>query len=239
MKNLVLSFFLYFIMASSNGQLSGVYCADLYKDVQYYLNFLDDGQYYMDMVEDITLNFLDKRAISIGHYSIEGKVVSLKDIVHNFQMELVINNDSLKMEKSFCFLNNKTFGFKTSYVDTNTLNFLKDYDSVSINQNRAEYKIQNRKIYPLFIGDYSSERRFRVFYYQLTLNRDSSYILSFKDVLISEGIWIRKGVELILFDKWLKKRFYLMIGKRVLISKLLPGDYESVMLKRSPSPRKN
>jgi hypothetical protein len=239
MKKILILSLLYSIMLIANGQLSGDYVADLYKKVQYYISFFNDGQYYMDMMEDVTTDILDKRTISIGHYSIEGKEVCLKDKVHNFQMKLIIVNDSLKMEKSFCFMNNKTFGFKSSYVDTIALNWLKDCDSVSINRDRAEYKIQNQKKYPLVIGDYSSEKRFRVFYYQLTINRDSTYILSFKDVLISEGTWNREGVELVLYDACLKHRFYLLIRRRSLISKLLPGDYKSSILEIYPSKRNN
>jgi hypothetical protein len=233
MRNTLLALLFLFNLTIVHGQLSGVYIAAFRKKVEYYLRFSKDGQYYIDMTEHLTNDVLDNRTMSIGHYFLNGKEVSLIDKIHNFQIKLVIVNDSLKMKNSFCFMNNLTFGFKSNYVDTHTLNWLKDYDSISIKKDIAEYIILNRKLYPLVFGDYSAIECVQcAFEYRLTILRDCTYSLYFKDLLISKGNWNREGVELILYDKSLEHKFYLMIGKRVLISKLLPGDYKSVILKR-------
>jgi hypothetical protein len=130
-------------------------------------------------------------------------------------------------------MKDKTFKYKSSYVDMNTLNWLKNFDSVSIEKDRADYKILNQKMFPIAYQDYQSKKYgLRSFRYRLTINKDSTYSLYVENLLISDGHWNRKGVELILYDTCLKQRFYLMIGDRVLISKLLPGDYESTILQR-------
>lgn len=240
MKKTMLVLLFFSTLNIVRGQLSGVYVADFKDKVEYYLRFFNDRQYYMDIVVHETSDILDVRTMSIGQYSVKGKEISLKDKIYNFQMELVIINDSLKMEKSFCFLKDKTFNFKSTYVDKLPFNWLKDYDSVSIEKERVEYKIQNPKIYSLAYGDYFSVKCIQcALRYCLTINEDNTYRIYFRDLLISEGFWEREGVELILNDTSLKQRFYMMIGNRVLISKLLPGDYESVILKRSPAIRKN
>lgn len=233
MKKIFLSLLLFFILISVDGQLSGVYVANFRDKIEYYVTFSNDGQYYMDLLEYLTIDILDNRTISIGHYSVVNNEVILRDKIHNFQMKLVIANDTLKMEKSFCFMKDKTFKYKSSYVDMNTLNWLKNFDSVSIEKDRADYKILNQKMFPIAYQDYQSKKYgLRSFRYRLTINKDSTYSLYVENLLISDGHWNRNGVELILYDTCLKQRFYLMIGDRVLISKLLPGDYESTILQR-------
>ncbi|MBK7132275.1 MAG: hypothetical protein IPH69_05435 [Bacteroidales bacterium] len=235
MKKMLLIFSFNLMLSLVNAQLSGRYVADFRKNVEYSINFLNDGHYYIDMVEHLTNDVLDKRIMSIGHYSTDGEEVTLIDKIHNFRMELVFVNDSLNMKKSFRFIKGKSFGFRSSYVDKYTLNWLSDYDSVSVEKERKKYKTQNQKIYKLIYGNYFSSGCLQcAFEYRVTILRDNTYLLYFQDLLISEGTFTREGVELILIDKWLNQRFYLMIGKRVLISKLLPGDYESSILQRYP-----
>jgi hypothetical protein len=233
MKKLISSLLLYSLMTMAHGQLAGVYVADFTKKVEYYLRFSNDGQYYIDIIEHLTNDILDKRTMSIGYYIVDGKMVNLKDKVHNFQMQLNIDNDSLKMIDSFYLLKGKSFGFRSTYVDAFTLDWLKNFDSISVEKDRAKYKIKNYKLFPLANGIYLSNKCVQCeFEYRLMINKDSTYNLYFKDLLISEGTWKRKGVELILYDTSLKHQFHLMIGHRVLISKLLLGDYESTVLQK-------
>ena len=238
MKKILPAILLFFTFTMTYSQLSGVYSADLYKKVQYYLSFLD-GQYSIEMNENVTNDILGARTMSIGNYSIEGKEVRLIDKVHNFQMTLLLVNDSLVMKNSFCFLKDKTFGFKSSYVDKINFNWLKDFDSVRVEKERTEYKNQNKKKFPLIYDDYLlRESLFGSMRYCLTINQDYTYRLYFKTMIISEGNWSREGVELVLYDTCLKHQFYLMIRKRSLISKWLPGDYKSSILE-SYSSNKN
>ncbi len=236
MKRILIILFLFPLMNSAHGQLSGDYVADFKEKVEYYLSFLNDGQYYMEIIVHETNDILDNRTLSIGHYSIDGETLLLEDKVHNFKMELDIIKDSLKIRRSFCLLDGKTFGFKSSYVDTYTLNALKDYDSSSVNQERIEYKTQNQRLYPLAYDDYLSMDCIQCsLRYRLTINKEKTYRLYFRDLLFSEGYWKREGVELILFDTSLNHKFYLMIGDKVLISILLPSDYLSLVLQRGHS----
>ena len=240
MKKRLLVLLFFSTLTLAHGQLSGTYVADFRNKVEYYLKFLNDGQYLFEMIEHVTNDILGARTMSIGNYSVEDKEVRLKDKVHNFQLSLVIVNDSLMMKNSFCFLKGKTFGFKSSYIYEMNLNWLKDYDSVWLEKNRIEYKKHNKRIFPLDSGDYLlKEFLFGSLRYCLTINQDNTYRLYFKTMIISEGTWNREGVELVLYDTCLKHQFYLMIRKRSLISKLLPGDYEPSILEISPSSRNN
>ncbi len=240
MKKTLLILVLLFVVNMLNAQLQGRYVADYRKDIEYSINFLEDGIYYMDMVEHLTNDVLDKRTMSIGLYSREGNIINLIDKIHNFRMTLGIINDSLKMNQSFYFIKGKVFGFKSNYVDMYTINWLKNQDSLCLKKDREEFRAKNQKLYTLKFGDYYAAECVQcTFEYRLTISRDNIYHLYLNDLLISEGNWVREGVELILFDNSLKHRFYIMVANRVLVSKLLPGDYQSVTLKRKPlNPKK-
>ena len=189
-------FLLLIIVNTVNAQLQGRYVADFRKKVEFSFNFLKDGFYYMDIVEHLTNDVLDKRTLSIGEYSIDSEVICLIDKIHNFRMNLIIVNDSLKMEKSFLFVKGKVFGLKSSHVDMYTLNWLKDRDSLSVKKEREEYRTQNQKLYTLACGNYYSNECVQcAFEYRLTISGDNIYRLYFQDFLISEGNWMRKGVE--------------------------------------------
>ena len=185
----------------------------------------------MDITEHLTNDILDNRTMSIGRYIVDKNTILLKDKVQNFEMKLIILNDSLKLQNSFGFLSNRVFGLKSSYVEMQVFNWLKDIDSTSVKKDKEAYKSLNPTIYPLKLRKYTSYKRgFRDYEYYLTLNKNNTYRLCFTNLTISEGNWTRNGVELILHDNSLKHNFYLMIGNKVLISRLLPGDYEPTTL---------
>lgn len=233
MKNAIISLLFSTIIISANGQMSGTYVSDLGRKVQYYLGFFNDGQYYLNVTENLTLDISCVTNYSIGKYIIDHDVIRLNDRIHKFQFEFLKNGDTIITKKSYVFLQGKAFAFKSDYSDESSLKQLRMYDSLTIHLERSEYKENHHRIFPLYNKYVSEDTRWCSKKYDLALNHDSTYHLLSKEILISEGTWSRKGVELILFDKWLQKRFYLLIGKRVAISKLLPGDYESVILKGS------
>lgn len=226
MKVLVMIFFMIIFSGFAQSQISSIYSFNNKdKNIDYYICFYKDGSYLIEISKNVTLDIIEVFVLSDGYYLIKDNIVIFTDRIHGYKMEMVLNKNELIVKKSFNFLINKKF----IYYEKN-MKSKYHYNTCNINTLKLErnvYKTQNNDLHSLEYGTYESAQGFKldIFQSDIILQLDNQYQLYFKDVMISNGTWNRVENELVLYDTTLNHQFYLLIGDKVLISKLLPGDY--------------
>ena len=104
------------------------------------------------------------------------------------------------------------------------MNITKDVSIIK--KERIKYLNNHKTDFPLILGEYSNDGES----YRFILNKDSSYALYYKTLILSAGTYYRFRNELVLFDSSIKFYFYVLIADKYLISKLLPSDYLGCIL---------
>lgn len=94
-----------------------------------------------------------------------------------------------------------------------------------LQEERKNYKNAHVTFTPLIFGVFENEQGFK-----LNIQQNNKYKLEFKNIILSEGEWHRDDNVIELKDLNLKHSFYILIKDKILISKLLPGDYKGCSL---------
>ncbi len=157
--------------------------------------------------------------LSNGFFKIDSNKLLLTDAIENYTMVLKIDQDRLIADKSFGFMNGLVFCFSDTISECritekfkNTDNFITEIECETYN---AEHSNQNKLNYGVYGCKYdllSNTLNYRI-------NADSTFVITYKRKIISEGKWIRKNNILILTDKDLLYPFYLLIGNDFLLKK--------------------
>ena len=212
----------------AQSQISGVYSIDRFdENVRCKIYFFKSGNYYIDLSETITSDIVESFILSIGKFSLTNNEVELIDNVHNYKMQLVVDNKTLIVKQAFGFLKNKRFVFHNSYTGRE-LKFISTFkDALTLQEERKSYKRLRKTLIPLNFGVFEDEQGFK-----LNIQKNNMYKLEFKNIILSEGEWRRDNNVLELKDIHLKHSFYVLIYYKMLISKLLPGDYKGCSLKK-------
>jgi len=216
-------------IGSAQSQIIGIYSIDSIaknKNIECNIYFLKNGSYYLELSEQVSSDIIESLVLSYGKFSLTRNDITLIDKVHNYKMRLVKENKSLIVKQAYAFIINRSFvyscsinsapGFPSSSIDADMLQ-----------EERKNYKNVNKTFFPLYFGIYENEQGFKLFILQ-----NNKYKLEFKDIILSEGTWLRRGNEIELKDLYLKHSFYILINGKMLISKLLPGDYKGLSLKK-------
>lgn len=186
-----------------------------------YLYVLPNKRYFLEIDLRISEDIFSGVTISTGSYVDSNNYFVLRDELNKYSLIFKKNADSGYFINGFYGLIGKKFYFENvpfsadSLVPIETLT--EDIQNKAISD-RKSYKLN----YPIPIrlcpGLYDS------FHFNLRVFRNKRYSLNFGGLIISKGFWSRDGNELVLYDNYLKRKFYMLIGKHILISKLLPGD---------------
>lgn len=210
----------------AQSQISGVYSIDRFdENVRCNIYFFKSGNYYIDLSETITSDIVESLVLSYGKFSLTNNEVTLIDSFHNYKMQLVVNNKTLIVKQAFGFLKNKRFVFYDSYTGSE-MKFISTYkDALTLQEQRNIYKRLRKTLIPLNFGVFEDDQGFK-----LNIQKNNMYKLEFKNILLSEGEWRRDNNVLELKDLHLKHSFYVLIYYKMLISKLLPGDYKGCSL---------
>lgn len=210
----------------AQSQISGVYSIGrLAENVRCYICFFKSGNYYIELSEIITDDIVESFILSYGKFSLTHNEVALIDNVHNYKMQLVVDNKTLIVKQAFGFLKNKRFVFQARYTGPE-LKFISTFkDALTLQEERKSYKRLRKTLVPLNFGVFEDDQGFK-----LNIQKNNMYKLEFKNILLSEGEWCRDNNVLELKDLHLKHSFYVLIYYKMLISKLLPGDYKGCSL---------
>ena len=206
-----------------SAQLIGTYYMDLpNKIISCRLVFLKDGRYLLLLKEQVTNDQNEIMIFSDGRAIQKNNEITLIDRVLGYKMVMIKNNNLLKVINSFSWLKNKNFVFSdgSGSDSESTLRMIERF-SGSISSKRIEYKRTHKNIINFFPGVYEDVRSPT----SLNVRSDKQYILTYKNIILSEGMWKRQGNEILLFDVATKFFFYMLIDDNALISCLLPGEY--------------
>jgi hypothetical protein len=133
------------------------------------------------------------------------------------------HSDELRFVQGFTFLLYQTFKlYGITYKPEESIP--SGYSSIRIRQERENYKKSHPNQYKLYYSQYSNGD------YIIDIQKEYKYVLRYRQLIISEGIWEKKGNELLLFDNSLQCMFTILIGKEGLIGKYLPGNFNNLIL---------
>lgn len=210
----------------AQSRITGIYSIDGFaENVECNIYFFKTSSYYIELTENITSDINESLVLSYGKYSLTNNEVTLIDKVHNYKMQLVVDNKTLIVRQAFGFIINKRFVYYNSITSSEPKFLSSNIDALMLQEERKRYKKAHVTLFPLNFGVFDNEQGFK-----LNIQQNNKYKLEFKNIILSEGEWRRDDNELELKDLYLKHSFYILINDKMLISKLLPGDYKGCSL---------
>ncbi len=233
MKLLLIFTLIILANSSINAQIIGTYSIrKLNNNISCDIFFFKNGHYLLDLQESLSDDFIEGMIFSDGTFSQKNNKITLKDKVHGYKIMLLQNNNELQVINGFNWLLKKSFVFLNKSV-YNEEKHVPKLDTSSIIQKRNDYNKSHKPNIPLVTGVYENVRSST----SLNIQSNNKYKLLYKSIVLSEGIWTRKGNELALFDTAVKHTFYVLIDNNAIISCLLPGDYIGIVLYKTYLPK--
>jgi len=210
----------------AQSQITGIYSINSFaENLECNIYFFKTGSYYIELSENVTSDINESLVLSYGKFSLTNNEVTLIDKVHNYKMQFVVDNKTLIVKQAFGFIINKRFVYYNCITNSEPKFLSSNIDALMLQEERKKYKKAHVTLAPLNFGVFDNEQGFK-----LNIQQNNKYKLEFKNIILSEGEWRRDGNELKLKDLDLKHSFYILINDKMLISKLLPGDYKGCSL---------
>ena len=203
------------------------------------LEFVDCNDYYIEISWQATEDIVYVVVLSYGKYKIEDGRLVLMDALHDYQMEMVLADNTLLLQKGFGFMEGKCFVLHGTSYRTNIPGINENINKANIQEERDQYIVQNKEMHNLTYGKYKAMK----FAFYLDVDENNTYCFGFSDCPLSKGTYKRNGNVLNLYDPSLDCTFYLLIGDdNRLISKSLPGSrgnvFKMVSIPSSQQPQK-
>jgi len=215
-----------FTISIAQCQITGIYTLNKhYKNIECNIYFYKSGSYFIELSESVTSDIEESLVLSYGKYTLINNEVALIDNVHNYKMQLVVDNKTLKVKQAFGFLINNSFVFCSSITNSEPKFLDPNINALMLQKERKDYKKSHKTLAPLNFGVFENEQGFK-----LNIQQNHKYKLEFKNIILSEGEWERNSNELELKDLNLKHSFYILVEEKALISRLLPGEYKGCSL---------
>jgi hypothetical protein len=195
------------------------------------LHLTKDGNYYIEYLEHISDDIIESFILSFGSYIVKENQIILADKVHNYKICMKLTGQELAVKRSFICLLNKKFMYCNNSINNGSDFANLNVNSESLLEARNSYERQHKNLFNFCLGIYENNQGFR-----LNVQEPHHFSYYYKNILISTGNWERVGNKLVLYDTNINHSFYVLIGDMILISKLLPGDYNSFLLKKNVKP---
>ena len=189
------------------------------KGLNFDIHFLENGEYCAEISSQETDDIVYTMVVSFGQFQLDGDLIIMTDALHDFQMRLLIEGDTLFVQKGFGFMKDKKLHCwgKTSQDNVHIKALNKD----NIRQERERYEVQHKELHELTFGKYKGID----WDCDLAINENHTYVYEFRECQISKGTWERKGNILTLRETSLDCDSYLLVGEKDnVISKVLVGD---------------
>ena len=204
-----------------------------------FIEFINSDDYYIEVSSQATDDIVYVVVLSYGKYKIEDGRVVLMDALHDYQMEMLLVDETLLIKKGFGFMKGKRFVLHGASYRADIPGIDKDINKANIQEERDRYNVQNKELHNLTYGRYKAIE----FAFDLEVDENNKYCFGFRDCPFSKGTFKRNGNVLNLYDPSLDCTFYLLIGDdNRLISKLLPGSrgnvFKMVSIPSSQQPQK-
>lgn len=189
------------------------------KNLDFDIHFLENGEYCAEISSQETDDIVYIMVVSFGQFKLNDDLIIMTDAMHDFQMQLLIEGDTLFVQKGFGFMKDKKLHRwgKTSPDNVH----IKDFNKENLRQERERYEVQHKELHELTFGKYKGMD----WDCDLAINENHTYVYEFRECQISKGTWERKGNILTLCDASLDCDSYLLVGEKDrVISKVLVGD---------------
>ncbi|GHT18563.1 hypothetical protein FACS189429_5270 [Bacteroidia bacterium] len=212
------------------------YYYDFTSGITCHIYLFDNNTFQIDIADAASDDDIFVTTISFGSYQISNKnKIILTDKISACKMKGYIKENTLRLEDTFNFLNNKSAKFH-SEADM-IYRFENNNDTSCLNPHILSQKIRlfkdaNQKPLPFRYGIYENRNsRYETgLDYRLTVEKDGRFeLFLFKKYKISEGKWEQNGNIVSLFDKTLHYTFYLFITENGLYAWYLPGNFMNVL----------
>ena len=198
---------------------------DIEKNIDIDIDLYKNGVYEISTSEYLTDDILGGCFFSYGNYTLKNEILILSDEYNGLKMQFEYHTNFIFSKQTFKCMSNKkiyTDGFELYNSPGSSYNEIKPLEL-----DRLENMQLNKNEYSLFPGIYENKDDFC-----LTIQSNKKYNFKYKKLIISEGVWDRKGNELNLFDEILNHTFYVIIKDKVLVSKILPISKNSIFYKK-------
>lgn len=215
----------------AHAPLSGIYTLqtqDKHVDCDIYL--FKNGFYNVVFNEFETNDIVFVTILSYGNFVVKQNRIVFTDMAHRYTMEMEINDNEIVVKRSFYFLKNSKFIFYSENHESLPTELYSLVNVQKLKQERQNYQRLHKDLFALDSGTYKSNELEHP--HLLHIRLPNQYQLEYKDIVMSKGTWRRVGNELILFDTELKCSFYALIGDKIIISKLVVGDYLEHVFKK-------
>ena len=200
--------------------IGNLFTADLeQKDLSFNVHFFENGEYCAEISSQETDDIVYTMVVSFGQFQVNDELIVMTDALQDFQMRLLIEGNTLFVQKGFGFMKDKKLHCwgKTSLDDVHIKALNKD----NIRQERERYEVQQKELHKLTFGKYKGMD----WDCDLAINENHTYVYEFRECQISKGTWERKGNILTLHDTSLDCYSYLLVGEEDrVISKVIVGD---------------
>lgn len=222
---LIISLIIYTI-GFAQSQITGIYSIDRFvENLECNIYFFKSGSYYIELTENVTSDINESLILSYGKFSLTNNEITLIDKVQDYKMQLTIDNNTLIVKRAFGFILNRRFVYYNIITSSEPKFLSSNLDAHMLKVERKSFSKTHLTLAPLNFGIFENEQGFK-----LNIQKNNKYKLEFKNIILSEGEWRRDDNELKLKDINLNHSFYVLINDKMLISKLLPGDYKGCSL---------
>lgn len=195
-------------------------------EFSFHLTLSDENEFCIEShygEEDV----IEVRIVSYGQYVSDEDGMILTDEFHGYKTYLQEEGGFLVVRESLGILKDMKFFFRDRCDMPEYEKPVKE----KIEEERRLYNKTSADSHELRPGLYVNYEG-----YELSLTEDGSFNLKYKDIFMSSGKWERDRNILMLEDSINECLFYLLIGEKNLISKLLPLDCCGCVLKKMKDP---
>lgn len=190
-------------------------------DFQIDLFFFERGTYMIYLTDKITSDDDEYVIIlSNGRFTQNDNKLFLTDDIENYTLVFNLKDGRLLVDKAFCFLKDLTFCFLDSIDESRVRERSKNNEFYFSKEECNIYNKKYRRKKNLNYGWYGNKYELLSCSPNYQINMDGTFVITYKKIVISEGLWQRKKNVLILTDKTLQFPLYLLIGDNCLLKKV-------------------
>ena len=191
-----------------------------------FLCLFNNGMCTIELYSYLTDDQVYYSTLFIGGYRWKNRTLRIEDNVNNYKFDLKKRRGRLKVISGFPFMIDRYFTNPESnqFGSPDTSDFQKKTILSEIDDKISH----NQPYYPLEYRLYACRDLVK---YSIDIKEDSTYSIVHGGLLLSEGIWERKGNKLYMYDEFLNCQYYAIIGDNELETYSINADGIRLKLK--------
>lgn len=193
----------------------------------------NNSQYELLFSEVYTSDHIGFYGVSYGSYIINDHRIRMTDARYGYNMEFIDSSQYVFAIKGLKWLFNKKFEKWRGHF--RGIPFFQEEALKPLEETIRDFLKEQKAPHPLIIAFYEYGATKISPGWILDIRSNHKYRLTFRNILISDGVWSRNPDEnvLVLLDATLNHSFHALIGENYIVVNLLSGYYEQLTLFRS------